>query len=108
MAGSREGVGGAAIESSEYSDLLLYVTDVAVSVGSLLQASCSIGEGGGYGWEHGGIGSLALRLQGTNGEVSPEGLAAALALAFEASVPTLEGVLLGGKVMWTPTGNMCF
>ncbi|CAM9552335.1 unnamed protein product, partial [Scytosiphon promiscuus] len=91
MAGAQDGLGlGPSIGQAEASDVLSYVVDVAVSIGSLLQASCGVGGGGGGD----GIGSLALRLQGSDGEVSPEGLAAALALTFEATLPTLEGVLL--------------
>ncbi|CAM9411150.1 unnamed protein product, partial [Ectocarpus sp. 13 AM-2016] len=110
MAGAQDGLGlGPPIDHTEASDVLSYVTDVAVSVGSLLQASCgarAVGSGGGGGGggsgSGGGIGLLAQRLQGSDGEVSPEGLAAALALTFEATLPALEGVLLApissGKV----------
>ncbi|CAN0014436.1 unnamed protein product, partial [Ectocarpus sp. 12 AP-2014] len=113
MAGAQDGLGlGPPIDHTEASDVLSYVTDVAVSVGSLLQASCGVravgsgggggGSGGGGGGSGGGIGLLAHRLQGSDGEVSPEGLAAALALTFEATLPALEGVLLAptssGKV----------
>ncbi|CAN0397838.1 unnamed protein product, partial [Ectocarpus sp. 12 AP-2014] len=111
MAGAQDGLGlGPPIDHTEASDVLSYVTDVAVSVGSLLRASCGVravggggggGSGGGSG-SGGGIGLLAQRLQGSDGEVSPEGLAAALALTFEATLPALEGVLLAptssGKV----------
>ncbi|CAB1120748.1 unnamed protein product [Ectocarpus sp. CCAP 1310/34] len=101
MAGAQDGLGlGPPIDHTEASDVLSYVTDVAVSVGSLLQASCgvrAVGSGAG-----GGIGLLAQRLQGSDGEVSPEGLAAALALTFEATLPALESFLLAptssGKV----------
>lgn len=109
MAGAQDGLGlGPSIERTEASDVLAYVTDVAASLASVLQATCGIGAatavaataGGGGG----GMRLLALRLQGSDGEVSPEGLAAALALTFEATLPTLEGVLLAtssnsGKVL---------
>lgn len=90
MAGSQDGLGlGPSIGQAEASDVLSYVVDVAVSIGSLLQASSSVGGGG-----VDGIGSLARRVQGDDGEVSPEGLAASLALTFEATLPALEGLLL--------------
>lgn len=105
MAGEQDGLGlGPAIAQTEASDVLAYVTDVAVSVGSLFQASSSVsvaavaeasrGGGDGGGGFGGGIGQLALRFQGADGEVPPEGLAAALALTFEATLPALEGLLL--------------
>lgn len=97
MAGAQDGLGlGPSIGRTEASDVLAYVTDVAVSVGSLLQASSSVSAGSGVGGDGGGggIGQLALRFQGADGEVPPEGLAAALALAFEATLPALEGLLL--------------
>lgn len=102
MAGAQDGVGlGPSIERAEASDVLAYVTDVAVSMGSLLQASSSVsaaavvaGGAGGNGGGGGGIGQLALRFQRADGDVPPEGLAAALALTFEATLPALEGLLL--------------
>ncbi|CAN0257478.1 unnamed protein product, partial [Ectocarpus sp. 4 AP-2014] len=112
MAGAQDGLGlGPPIDHTEASDVLSYVTDVAVSVGSLLQASCgvrAVGSGGGGGGSGGGSGSgggiglLAQRLQGSDGEVSPEGLAAALALTFEATLPALESFLLAP----TSSGNV--
>lgn len=104
MAGAQDGLGlGPSVERTEASDVLAYVTDVAVSMGSLLQASSSVsaaasGGGGsapsGDGGGSGGVGELALRFQGMDGDVPPEGLAAALALTFEATLPALEGLLL--------------
>ncbi|CAN0119092.1 unnamed protein product, partial [Ectocarpus fasciculatus] len=99
VAGAQDGLGlGPPIDQTEASDVLSYVTDVTVSVGSLLQASCGVravrSGGGGGGGGGSGIGLLAQRLQGSDGEVSPEGLAAALALTFEATLPALEGFLL--------------
>lgn len=114
MAGAQDGLGlGPSIERTEASDVLAYVTDVAVSIGSLLQASSSIcaggggraaaaaaggaegaGGNGGDGGGGGDIAQLALRFQGADGDVPPEGLAAALALTFEATLPALEGLLL--------------
>ncbi len=116
MAGAQDGLGlGPPIGRTEASDVLAYVTDVAVSVGSLLQASGSVrvaptatggagtsGSGGGGG---GSLGVLARRLQGADGEVSPEGLAAALALTFEATLPALEGLLLTPAT--TASGEVC-
>lgn len=114
MAGAQDGLGlGPPIGQTEASDVLAYVTDVAVSVGSLLHASGGVraaptaagvsrtsGRGGG-----GGLGLLAWRLQGADGEVSPEGLAAALALTFEATLPALEGLLLTPAA--TASGKVC-
>lgn len=101
MAGVNEGTGGQLDGLAEASDLLSYITDVSVSVGSLLQACCSGTEGGSVGWGGpGGVGPLALRFQGKDGEVSPEGLAAALALTFEATLPSLEGLLLMPGKVW--------
>lgn len=99
MAGWEEGVRGQFTGPSEFQDLLSYVTDIAVTMGSLLRAFSVTDEGGvGRGWGPGGAGALALRFQGAGGEVAPEGLAAALALTFEASIPILERVVLEGKV----------
>lgn len=108
-------MGGPALSRSEALDLLAFVTDVAVSMGSLLQACNDGGDDnnvsaagarptsdpgvmGATAAEAGLSPALALRLQSCDGEVAPEGFAAALALTFEGSLPTLEGVLLGEKV----------
>ncbi|CAM9918610.1 unnamed protein product [Laminaria digitata] len=113
VAGAHDGVGGPSMGRAEASDVLSYIVDVAVSTGSLLQAAsqCSTapngssgnsgrggttrgGGGGGRGaGRKGEVFQLAFRLQGTDGGVSPEGLAAALALAYEATLPALEGLL---------------
>lgn len=94
VAGSEVGVGGPSMSFTEASDVLSYVIDVAASIGSVLQASNEVrvtaGDSGG---DNGGVGMLALRSQGMEGEVSPEGLAAALALAFEATLPAVEEAL---------------
>lgn len=96
VAGAQYGVVGPALTQSEASDLLSYVTDVAVSVGSLLRACSDISDDHAPGQEE--LAALALRLQGKDGDVSPEGFAASLALTFEASLPALEALLLTGKV----------
>ena len=100
MAGAGEGVGEESIGPAEASDLLSYIVDVSATVGSLLQISCMSAAaegpkcgGGSQGRVSSGLTTLASRLQGQDGEVSPEGLAAALALTFEATLPALEGLL---------------
>ena len=141
VAGAHDGVGGPSMGWAEASDVLSYVVDVAVCIGSLLQGAshcCTAarndrrgGDGGSVGGGTlgggGGIGGgstvnggggvekreevplLAFRLQGADGGVAPEGLAAALALAYEATLPALEGLLHSadsGKVGgWRETGG---
>lgn len=100
VAGANEGVGEETIRLVEASDLLSYVVDVSATIGSLLQVSSmnsvevKSGNGGSGRRVSSSVTRLACRLQGMDGEVSPEGLAAALALTFEATLPALEGLLL--------------
>lgn len=100
VAGAIEGVGEEPIGLTEASDLLSYVVDVSATIGSLLQVSSlssvevKSGNGGSGRRVSSSVTMLAFRLQGMDGEVSPEGLAAALALTFEATLPALEGLLL--------------